>query len=58
MGRHARLTLILMVFAVLSAIVPAQSPTSTLAPSTQSNGNTFVTLSRCATLRAMEVYRG
>lgn len=44
MARHARLTLILTVFSVFSAIVPAQSPTSPLAPSTQSNGDTYVTL--------------
>ena len=44
MARHARLTLILMVFSVFSAIVPAQSPTSPLARSTQSNGDTYVTL--------------
>ena len=44
MARHARLTLILMVFSVFSAIVPAQSPTSPLARSAQSNGDTYVTL--------------
>ncbi len=44
MARHARLTLILMVFSVFSAIVPAQSPTSPLARSTPSNGDTYVTL--------------
>ena len=44
MARHARLTLILMVFSVFSAIVPAQSPTSPPARSTQSNGDTYITL--------------